>query len=100
MNITPHNCQARVIERDHDARLAENPSALRTDTIKIVCDHRHGHTNNGAKPKEMQAKKLEYNGAADDDDGDDDDMVLTMMTMTMIMMVMMVVMMTVVMAMR
>ena len=100
MNIIPHNCQARVIERDHDAKLAENPSALRTDTIKIVCDHRHGHTNNGAKPKEVQSKKLEYNGATDDDDGDDDYMVLTMMTTMTMTMIMMVMMMTVVMVMR
>ena len=99
MNIIPHNCQARVIERDHDAKLAENPSALRTDTIKIVCDHRHGHTNNGAKPKEVQSKKLEYNGATDDDDGDDH-MVLTMMTTMTMTMIMMVMMMTVVMVMR
>ena len=99
MNIIPQNCQAQVCERDHDAKLAENPSALRTDTINIVCDHRHAHKNNGAKPNEVQSNKLEYNGATDDD-GDEDYMVLTMMTMTMIMMVMMVVMMTVVMVMR
>ena len=43
MSIIPHDCQAQVCERDHDAKLAENPSALRTDTIKIVCRHCHMH---------------------------------------------------------
>ena len=99
MNIIPHNCQARVIERDHDAKLAENLSALRTYTIKIVRDHRHSNTNNGAKPNEVHSKKLEYNGATDDD-GDEDYMVLTMMTTMTMTMIMMVMMMTVVMVMR